>query len=396
MNEKSDAELVALARSGDKDAFGHLAERYQEMAVRIAKRIVANSYLAQELAQEAILQAYLSLDHLRDDRQFQSWLYGITLNVCKGYLRDQKTVFYSLEALMGGMWIDSTSFSEESLDPQIIAEERELHHILLQAIRALPPGERLATLLFYYDQHSLREIATMLQISVVAAKGRLYKARKHLREYLATLDEWTDEENPRQRRSKTMIKMSVVDVVTRLRKEDMRHVFSTLVLLDDVGHQALGIWIGEAEAAMIRMGLSNSSPIRPMTMNFLANILNAAGATLEEVLIATLKDDIFYAIARIRSDNTIQEVDARPSDAIALAVITGSPIYFSEEVLEKCGVILPEGKTLRKITIDDTTQLPDTVLESEGEQPYVLDLSIKLSKEDYDKQFQRVIQMLMI
>jgi len=367
VNEKSDVELVALARSGNKDAFGHLAERYQKMAEYIAKRIVTNSYLAQELAQEAILQAYLSLDHLRDDRQFKSWLYGITLNVCKGYLCDQKSTFYSLEALTGGMWFDSMSFAEESLDPQSIAEKRELQHNLLQAIQALPPGERLATLLFYYDQYSLREIAALLQISVVAAKGRLHKARKHLREHLATLDEWKDEDGPRLRRSKTMVTMSVVDVVTRLQKEDMRHVFSTLVLLDEAGHRALGIWIGESEAAMIHMGLSNSSPIRPMTVNFMANILNAAGATLEEVRIATLKDDIFYAIARISRDDAIHEVDARPSDAIAIALITGSPIHVSEEILEKCGVVLPEGKTLRRITIDDTTKLPETVPESEGQ-----------------------------
>jgi bifunctional DNase/RNase len=168
------------------------------------------------------------------------------------------------------------------------------------------------------------------------------------------------------------------------------------VLLDEAGHRALGIWIGESEAAMIHMGLSNSSPIRPMTMNFMANILNAAGATLEEVRIATLKDDIFYAIARISRDDTIHEVDARPSDAIALAVITGSPIHVSEEVLEKCGVVLPEGKTLRRITVDDTTKLQETVPESEGEQPNILNLSFEFSKEDYDKQFQRVIQMLMI
>ena len=59
----------------------------------------------------------------------------------------------------------------------------------------------------------------------------------------------------------------------------------------------------------------------------------ALGAVLEEVRIESLKDDIFYATARIRRDNTPHEIDARPSDAIALAVATGTPIFVSEEVL---------------------------------------------------------------
>ena len=75
MHEKSDAQLVVLAREGDKNAFGYLARRYQSMAERIAMGMVANGFLAQELAQEAILQAYLSLDHLRVNDRFKSWLY---------------------------------------------------------------------------------------------------------------------------------------------------------------------------------------------------------------------------------------------------------------------------------------------------------------------------------
>ena len=101
MEKRTDAELVALARSGDRDAFGHLVERHQQMAKRIAMGMVPNEDIARELVQEAMLQAYLSLDHLRDDGRFKSWLYGITLNVCRSHIRDQKTVLFSLEALAG-------------------------------------------------------------------------------------------------------------------------------------------------------------------------------------------------------------------------------------------------------------------------------------------------------
>lgn len=106
MREKTDTELLAAARDGNKDAFGYLIERYQHMAERIAQHMVDHAYIAQELAQEAVLQAYLSLDRLRNDGHFASWLYGITLNVCRTYLRSHKREEYSLEALMGGMFID--------------------------------------------------------------------------------------------------------------------------------------------------------------------------------------------------------------------------------------------------------------------------------------------------
>jgi RNA polymerase sigma-70 factor (ECF subfamily) len=87
MDKQADAELVALARSGDKNAFGHLIERYQPMVQRLAWSMVANENIAKELAQEAILQAYLSLEHLRDDHRFKSWFYSIVLNVIAGSSR---------------------------------------------------------------------------------------------------------------------------------------------------------------------------------------------------------------------------------------------------------------------------------------------------------------------
>src|SRR5437870_4092084 len=138
----ADAELVALARSGDKSAFGQLIERYQQMVKRIALRMIADEDIARELAQEAILQAYLSLDHLRDDTRFKSWLYGITLNVCKSYIREQKTDPYSLEALMGGIGCDVINLSLAALDPQEAAEQRELHRLVLNAVQTLSPKDR--------------------------------------------------------------------------------------------------------------------------------------------------------------------------------------------------------------------------------------------------------------
>lgn len=181
MQQKTDGELTALARSGDKQAFGELLERYQAMAIRIARGMVGQEEIARELVQEAFLAAYLSLHQLRDETSFKNWLYSIVLNICRSYLRDQKGRTFSLEALLGGVYFDVVALSDAYIDPQDAAEEHELRQLVLNAVHALTPKERAVTLLFYYEQLSIPEIATLLEISESAVKSRLFQARKRLR-----------------------------------------------------------------------------------------------------------------------------------------------------------------------------------------------------------------------
>ncbi len=180
MQQKTDGELVVLARGGDKQAFGELLQRYQQMAQHIARNMVGQEEIARELAQEALLAAYLSLHQLRENTRFKSWLYSIVLNVCRSYLRRQKGNTCSLEALVGGTRSDTLASPDAWIDPQEVVEEQELHRLVLQAVRGLSPKERIATLLFYYEQFSIHEIATMLHISETAVKSRLFQARKRL------------------------------------------------------------------------------------------------------------------------------------------------------------------------------------------------------------------------
>ncbi|MCA1553543.1 MAG: sigma-70 family RNA polymerase sigma factor, partial [Chloroflexi bacterium] len=152
MHDTSDAELVARARAGDKRAFGELVERHQPMVLHVALRMFAHEEVARELAQEALLEAYLSLKRLRDATRFPQWLYGITLNVCRSHRRSQHTSVFSLDAMLGGVRPDERMLVDPAPSPHAMLEARELHERVLRAIEALPPSEREATLLFYYDQ----------------------------------------------------------------------------------------------------------------------------------------------------------------------------------------------------------------------------------------------------
>jgi RNA polymerase sigma factor (sigma-70 family) len=116
--ERTDAELVTRARAGDKRAFDRLVARHQQTAYRVALGIVLDADLTQELVQEAMLQAYLSLTHLRDDSRFRSWLHGIVLNVCRSYLRDRRRDFVSLDVDAGGQRLDEGPLSVGATDPR--------------------------------------------------------------------------------------------------------------------------------------------------------------------------------------------------------------------------------------------------------------------------------------
>ncbi|MEO6891833.1 MAG: sigma factor, partial [Ktedonobacteraceae bacterium] len=116
MDESADPRLIALMLTGDQKAFATLIERYQFMAQRLAVQLTGNQEVARELVQEAIVQAYLSLDRLRDTTRFKSWFYGIVLNVCRGYLRTQKLRAVSLEALIEGQAIEELNFPDAEVD----------------------------------------------------------------------------------------------------------------------------------------------------------------------------------------------------------------------------------------------------------------------------------------
>jgi RNA polymerase sigma-70 factor, ECF subfamily len=187
VSEQSDRDLIHLARQGNKAAFSRLVLRYQPLAHCIAKRAIGNEDVVQELVQDAMLQAYLSLSKLNDPARFKSWLYGIVLNLCRNHLRRQKVVYFSLEAMVDHLVDDYREIDSRSLDPQLVAEQEELHTALLEAVDALSAKNRLATLLFYREQLSLQEVADRLNISIGAVKGRLHKARHQLRSKLSPL-----------------------------------------------------------------------------------------------------------------------------------------------------------------------------------------------------------------
>ena len=113
-----------------------------------------------------------------------------------------------------------------------------------------------------------------------------------------------------------------------------------IVLLKEVdGIRYLPIWVGAAEATAIAFAQQGLTPPRPLTHDLIKNILDTLGTTVESVQVTHLTDGVFFS--KILFEKGI-EVSARPSDAIALALRTGSPIYGTEAVFNSAGIEIPD------------------------------------------------------
>lgn len=108
---------------------------------------------------------------------------------------------------------------------------------------------------------------------------------------------------------------------------------SGIILKEKNGERTLPIVIGEYEAQSIALGLENIKPPRPITHDLTLSILESCGVTMDSVLITELKNNTYYAVIRLKRKLKYWDVDARPSDAIAMAVRSTIPIFVDEEVM---------------------------------------------------------------
>jgi len=108
-----------------------------------------------------------------------------------------------------------------------------------------------------------------------------------------------------------------------------------VILKDETEKRWLPIWVGHYEAKMISLALEKVKPVRPLPHDLIKNILDSLGVVVTRVAICNIKDNTYFATVKLKINQTEKEIDARPSDAIALALRASAPIYVTEEVLNK-------------------------------------------------------------
>ena len=129
-----------------------------------------------------------------------------------------------------------------------------------------------------------------------------------------------------------LIEMKVKNLAFDLSKS------GAMVFLEEMkGKRTLPIWIGIFEANAIALELRKISTARPMTHDLILNIIKGLEAEATKIVVTELKDNTFYATIHINAKEGEIEIDSRPSDAIAVALRVGTPIYVNEEVINQAG-----------------------------------------------------------
>jgi RNA polymerase sigma factor (sigma-70 family) len=323
---ETDGDLVAAALAGDRAAFVELVDRHLARATALAQNLLGSRAEAEDVVQEATLQAYLGLRELRDPDRFGAWFCGIAANLAKMRLRQTRGRLVPLEDVDGRLTTQDGLETPERLEA--------LHN----ALAGLSRAEREAVLLHYVGGLTTPEIALRRGERVGTVRVRLHRARQRLQTVLAAF-------NPATRKERAMIEVEVRDVVVRVApngddEAPQLAMPQRIVLLSEKGggERTLPIWIGPPEGDALALHLVRASPPpRPMTIELMARLLEATGARIERVVVSSLRENVFYAVVHVNVDSSAHELDARPSDGINLAVRVGAPIFVDEQVLEAAG-----------------------------------------------------------
>ena len=179
----SDAELIELARKGDRAAFGTLVERYQQVVFRAALAALRSREDAEEVAQDALLLAFRKLGSFRGEASFKTWLLTITWNRAMDRRRRIGDWLHRFVGRDDSREFDVAS-SEPSHETALIAEEsrRDVRRLL----RTLPARYRDALLLSASGDHTFEEIGRLLGIPTGTAKWRAMEGRRLLKKKLVS------------------------------------------------------------------------------------------------------------------------------------------------------------------------------------------------------------------
>jgi len=177
-----DAELVARARAGSRDAFGELVLRHERAMLAVARAYFACDADAEDAVQDAFVKAYRALGDLKDGQSFAAWLMRTTTRRCIDVLRSQ-TGKVSLEAFSSTAAL-RPRVGHQQLTPATLASKSEEAEIVRAALGLLQDTLRVVLMLRYVEHLSYDAIADYLGVTSSAVRGRLERGKKALRKAL--------------------------------------------------------------------------------------------------------------------------------------------------------------------------------------------------------------------
>lgn len=324
-----DATLVAMVREGLRDAFTPLLLRHFESVVRLCHRLLG-PVEAQDVAQEAALQAFLGLRSLHEPARFGAWLHAIAANLARMALRRRPAL--SLDRL--GELAPVVLWPQPPAGLEATYEAREVHDAIVAALGELSPANRDVAIGYFLEGYSYAELAELLGVPVSTIKGRLFKGRRQLQRTLAPVAYETLKPDRRPQKEQGMETPELIEVKVDSIRQSLLTKHRVVVLQEIAGPRALPIWIGVPEGEAIKRALEGAQTERPMTHDLSLRMLEQLGAQVTRVVINKIVNYTFFAEVELSLNGQSHSVDARPSDALALAVRSNVPVYAERTVLE--------------------------------------------------------------
>jgi RNA polymerase sigma-70 factor, ECF subfamily len=181
---RTDEELVARATAGDVDSFNQLVSRWERTIYALAYRTLGREEDARDIVQEAFLRAYRGLRGFKGEAKFSSWLYRITLNLCRDWIRRERRapVVQPPEGTDAVDLADAQAAPTESVED--LVARREMSRAVSRAMAELPEEQRIAIMLKEYHGLTFQEIADQLNCPLSTVKTRLYQGLSVLRRRL--------------------------------------------------------------------------------------------------------------------------------------------------------------------------------------------------------------------
>ena len=172
--EKNELDLIVQAQNGDRHAFGELVHQHRQGVVNVVYRLCGDAALAQDMAQEAFIRAWINLPNYQPRSPFKNWVYRIATNAALDALRRQRETVN----------LDDLPLAASGNGLEAAMEERDRAEVVRQAVLALPPASRSVLVLREYEGLSYKEISDTLGVPVGTVMSRLNYARKKLSEIL--------------------------------------------------------------------------------------------------------------------------------------------------------------------------------------------------------------------
>jgi RNA polymerase sigma factor (sigma-70 family) len=179
MNPTEDQAHIDRIKNGDLASYAYLVDKYKNMAFTIAVRVVADSFEAEDVAQESFIKAYLQIDNFQGKSKFSTWLYTIVYRTAVSRLQQQKFKFASLDDEIGEEY--AYDYSHTAIETLQLAERERF---VKDAIQRLPKSESIVITLFYMNENSVEEISQITGLSASNIKVKLFRARKILEKEL--------------------------------------------------------------------------------------------------------------------------------------------------------------------------------------------------------------------